>query len=270
MKTFIRTIIFLVSITSLRSQDLKKLEYLVIKSNLGNKQTANSKKPQYFRKNSRIIRSKGDAKYNIPQEVNFIIEAPDGNYAIGFFEGEGPSNSIYFLYPTGDTKEIDITAYPKLSFSQNGSYVVIFNGFGRQIWILDSYGNMLQQYDYIHDLTGNPNYPLNNVFISEDASKILLQSNQLYLMTLEGDLIWKKPSSRVMNALFFEQKQLVLTTAIDKDNHSRGKSRFNLSVLRMNDGLNVESIKNLPIIKFHQGGILIQNENDKYYELEVK
>lgn len=265
-------IILLVFGFKAEAQEIKSFKTLKVIGSYEDKAEVQKSRPEYFINNYQVL-SPGksnifDKPINLPPEVNLIFKSPNGAYSVGFYEGETPARSIYFMFNNGTVKETMVSAYPKISFSENGEYVAVHNSFGREIYIFNEFGVLVKEYDYIDNLVHDKQYPLRSVFVSGDG-KIIVQTKDVYLFSLEGYMLWEKSSTSLLDVQFSPGKEKMLLVSTDKERHKAGHSRYKLEVCNLLNGECWEAIEDLQEVKFNKENILIK-KNDKYYELRIK
>ena len=124
------------------------------------------------------ITDKTDPNTQLP---NVKIQSSNGEYSVAFYEGEEPSQFLYFLQADKLLNKQEINIYAVANYSDNGEYIIFRDRFGQKIIVFTKFGEKIYSGDYIN-ITNNQNLII-NAFVSNDAKNILLNvGNEIYLI----------------------------------------------------------------------------------------
>lgn len=206
------------------------------------------------------------------QQPNVKIQSPKGDYSVAFYEGEGTSQYLYFLQEDKLLNKHEVNIYAVANYSENGEYIIFRNRFGREIFVFTKTGKKIFESNYIDIIINNQN-PLINAFVSNHSKNIILNAgNKIYLIDLNGNILWETQSSWAYDCSFNEKNKIIFIKELnDQNSKNKHADKYNLNLYDLNNGKLQDQIIGVSDYSINEEtNLVLIKKNNKSHEYKIK
>ena len=217
-----------------------------------------------------LYNANGDKVANLPMDSDSLhIEAsPTSQYFFTYgLDEEGGQHGLYFYSSNGTLlKKLDMDGMGKITYSQNGEFVVIFSLNDPFIWVFTKTGEVVFQGKYT-DFIQDPFGTLYNLFISEDGGYLLFQTRDaIHLCTINGDMLWEKKSVYLAACHFMSSQEIIIAKTSPRI--VDGSQQYTVQVLSLENGEVIDEVEDVSDDMVVNERIFLKKEG-KYYEYQI-
>jgi hypothetical protein len=193
-------------------------------------------------------------KSGIPSNLNSIVFSPNDEYFVAFEEAENETDFIYFFRSDGTmlSKQM-VKIYPNVKFSKNSEHVLVFNNYGREIFLFTKTGLLVFSGDYI-DLINDKSKILYNVLVSDDGNDFLINAgDDAHLLNIKNRSVkYKIPVGRVVDGVFDTDKNKIAIKTISEQSNA-----VDLKILSRANGKLLDKIEKTSRVEFVLNGVVV-------------
>jgi hypothetical protein len=219
------------------------------------------------RLSSELYNAKGEQIAEFGSLINAIKFSSDGKYFVATRTGINPNDTLFFFNNLGQIINYQKTDRPNFEFSQNNKYVKVFNADG-QFWLYSNTGNLLLHIDIREKF--HQGY-IGKCFVLDSLNYILFStfvpSEKNFLVDLDGNILWEKPSKLINNCFYLNKNALLLYTIDEKDKYL-DESRKSIIICSIEGGSILDEIIDCHLIRVNNNRFIVE-KGGAYYEYEV-
>ena len=241
------------------------IDFKSVKSKyLGNIRT--NKQPQHYN-------SKDSNLKNVPEHctenLNVMIQAPNEEYSLVYYEGEVPSKYILFIDQDGSCFNFyNIGIDPILSFSESGNYLVVYSLYQSVFYIFNNIGQVIYV-DSCQNIFKNE--ILYHISIDNSGRYLLLNTAyKIYLYDLSNNnTIWtKKINSLLIEKTIFDQENNLIFIKSLFSTKQKLQDKYSFEIISFEKGKELFNKNNISEMFIINRNIILKSEKS-YYEYKI-